>query len=187
MKCWFSVIAIFGLSAAASTGQEEAAKKDQKAAQGTWQILSWDLEGKAVTKEELNESKVKGKPLTIKNDKLSHALQGDSFEATFKLDPSKKPKAIDLTSLKDPDKGKTYLGIYYLEGNTLKICIALVGSDRPSDFKGAKNVSLMVFKRDKPYPRFGRPESIKRRPEKGVAGKGDIVDIRERKEDRPRY
>ena len=38
-----------------------------------------------------------------------------------KLDPSKKPKAIDITQLSG--KGETIPGIYSIDGDTLKICM----------------------------------------------------------------
>jgi len=34
----------------------------------------------------------------------------------------------------DGPKGKTFRGIYSLDGDTLKICIAQEGNKRPSDF-----------------------------------------------------
>jgi len=39
-------------------------------------------------------------------------------------DPTKKPKAIDYMMTEGPTKGKTHLGIYELDGDTVKFCFA---------------------------------------------------------------
>ena len=40
---------------------------------------------------------------------------------TFKIDPSKKPKAIDFTAADGSAKGKPSKGIYELDGDTLNL------------------------------------------------------------------
>ncbi|HLW68098.1 MAG TPA: TIGR03067 domain-containing protein [Gemmataceae bacterium] len=67
--------------------------------------------------------------------------------ATIKLDPSAKPKTIDLTE----KNKKVSLGIYELSGDTLKLCFAEPGTDRPKMFESAKgsNVVYVVLKREK--------------------------------------
>ena len=70
-------------------------------------------------------------------------------EFTVKLDPSKKPKAIDATPLAGAFKGKTVLGIYQLEGEELRICLPKQGDkERPSDFKSPEGSdrALMTFR-----------------------------------------
>jgi uncharacterized protein (TIGR03067 family) len=65
----------------------------------------------------------------------------------FKLDPTKKPKAIDVV-LQDKKTGQ---GIYSLEGDTLKICHGESDDPRPSEFEskeGSRN-TVVVFKRVK--------------------------------------
>src|SRR5580700_8386142 len=73
------------------------------------------------------------------------------FKAKFSIDPSKKPKAIDYEMTEGPTKGKTHLGIYELDGDTVKFCFAAPGKDRPSDFaaKEGSERTLSVWKRDK--------------------------------------
>jgi uncharacterized protein (TIGR03067 family) len=57
--------------------------------------------------------------------------------ATFTIDPTKKPKTIDLTGTMGGDKGKKYLGIYELNGNELKLCIGDTKT-RPKVFEAKK-------------------------------------------------
>jgi uncharacterized protein (TIGR03067 family) len=82
--------------------------------------------------------------LTLKNDK-----NFTISDVTIKIDPSKKPPAIDLTGMKDP---KTVLpGIYELERDTLKLCWAEPPKDRPASLesKEGDGTVLLVLKRDK--------------------------------------
>ena len=47
------------------------------------------------------------------------------------------------------EKGETYLGIYKIEGDTLKWCVAVPGSERPSEFATSGSDFLLVLKRQK--------------------------------------
>ena len=44
------------------------------------------------------------------------------------------PHEIDLHITNEPEKGKTFLSIYKIEGDTLFICHALPGATRPTEF-----------------------------------------------------
>jgi uncharacterized protein (TIGR03067 family) len=84
------------------------------------------------------------KPLVIleeivfRGDKLVfHYRFGDqrwTATSVFKLDPTATPKAIDFTPMEGPNKGKTYLGRYEIDGRRLRICYRGPGSTRPNDF-----------------------------------------------------
>src|SRR5262249_5468544 len=86
-------------------------------------------------------------------DRLT-VLQGDKDvdETTIKLDPKKKPAAIDIVPGKGPNKGKVSEGIYAFEGDTLKICTAAPGQKRPTEFKSDRGsrAGLLILKRAKP-------------------------------------
>ena len=86
----------------------------------------------------------------IKNNTYTLSVGATEIETgTFKLDSSKKPKTIDLEIQSGNDKGKKQPGIYELEGDTFKVCLAFPGeSDRPKEVAKAdtKTVSF-VFKR----------------------------------------
>jgi uncharacterized protein (TIGR03067 family) len=72
-------------------------------------------------------------------------------EATVKLDPTNKPKAIDVTFTAGEKKGKTVLGIYEIEPDTFRVCVARPGDRRPADFsaKVGSGRTLLVYKRQK--------------------------------------
>jgi uncharacterized protein (TIGR03067 family) len=70
--------------------------------------------------------------------------------ATLKLDPSKTPKTFDSTVTAGPNKGKVYLAIYEISGDTLKVCYDEEGKKRPTEFKGETGAqTLVVHKRVK--------------------------------------
>ncbi len=106
------IIAI-SLLVGAVGAQDDAAKKDLDSLQGIWQLVSLEVEGKP-----LPEDQVKGTKMTFKGNKASHpGPDGKIEEGTFTLDPSKKPKAIDISPLGGPDKGKT-LRVFSIKRDT---------------------------------------------------------------------
>ena len=91
--------------------------------------------------------------MVVEGDKFSSTVDDKhTFKGTFKLDPSKKPKAVDALVTEGEFKGKTLLGIYGLEGDTLRACYAPPGKKRPTEFaskEGSGNY-LYVYRRQKP-------------------------------------
>jgi hypothetical protein len=65
----------------------------------------------------------------------------------MKLDPTKTPKTVNVTIGQGPQKGDTYLGIYSLEGDTLRISLDLLSQSRPKDFDGGEGKLVMSCKR----------------------------------------
>jgi uncharacterized protein (TIGR03067 family) len=91
-------------------------KKDEEKIQGNWTVVSREFIGKKTPEAELKALKVTIKDGTITMD------DGKKKETIpYKLDPSKKPKAIDLANTGIEGK-ETTLAIYELDGDTLKIC-----------------------------------------------------------------
>jgi uncharacterized protein (TIGR03067 family) len=91
--------------------------------QGTWAVVSAD--GIDAPEEALKRLKV------IIRREFFHIMEGDRAieKATFKVDPSQKPKAIDLT--KDPNR-PIARGIYELDRDTLRL-VWRKGGPRPTE------------------------------------------------------
>ena len=56
------------------------------------------------------------------------------LKASFTLDPSKKPNAIDYVNLEGASAGTSQAGIFELSGKALTICMSAPGRPRPADF-----------------------------------------------------
>ena len=97
---------------------------NQKVIEGTWVITQAELGGK-------NFAALKGAKLLLQAGK--YQFQNDQGE--YKLHQIEKMTAIDIMGKQGPNEGKTYLAIYELTENTLKICYDLSGKERPKAFK----------------------------------------------------
>jgi uncharacterized protein (TIGR03067 family) len=54
--------------------------------------------------------------------------------ATVKIDPTKKPKRIDVSFTEGKHKGQTLLGIYEIDSDAFRVCVARPGDERPAEF-----------------------------------------------------
>lgn len=117
--------------------------------QGIWQPTAMESDGSALTPEELKKY---GTPLTVQGNKVIAQKGEITTETPITIDPSRQPKWIEWVVQQDnPDKGKTMLGIYEFDGDTLKICVTKPGTDRPADFttKLGEPRMMTVYKRQK--------------------------------------
>jgi uncharacterized protein (TIGR03067 family) len=132
-----------------SDSPKEEVKKIQEKLQGTWKPVSVEQRGESKEDDEDHRLIFDGNKFRIK--------RGDDtmIQGTFKLDPSKKPKEIDMKITEDENgehKGKTAIGIFALDGDTLKWCIAEPGTtERPKEFSAPADTKFMfiTLKREK--------------------------------------
>lgn len=130
----------------------EDKKKDEETIQGTWTVVSWEKIGKKTPDDELKALKV-----TIKDGTMTVDGGKKKEKHTYKLDPSQKPKAIDLTNTGVEEK-ETTLAIYELDGDTLKVCWGEKDPDhRTTKFasdadSGQTMIVLKREKKDEPKP-----------------------------------
>jgi uncharacterized protein (TIGR03067 family) len=151
----FHAVVILGLPclfAALTTGtagaQDDAAKKELTKLEGTWATVSIEAAGQEVT----DEDKIKMRKLTTKGDKYTLKVGDETVQGTIEINPGKKPTTIDVKPNSGTNKGKTLLGIYELDGDSLRICLAPPGKDRPTTFTTAaeNGHQLVIYKREKP-------------------------------------
>lgn len=121
-----------------ATAQE---KRDQEMIQGSWKAVKLEHEGK------VNNGPFREDTWIFKDDELrmvSTVGKGNTyFKSTFKLDPSKKPKSIEMSAT-DPVEKR--FGIYRIDGDKLTICH---GHDLPKEFSGKGKALLVEFERVK--------------------------------------
>jgi uncharacterized protein (TIGR03067 family) len=126
-------------------GADEAVTKDRQLYAGTWRITSLETDGIKVSEDE-------AKTITVINKEdgtWTLVVEGKvASRGTSKIDPTRKPKTIDLTETEGEQKGQTILGIYEVEKDSRKLCISKSGQKRPAEFsaKRGSGHTLIFFK-----------------------------------------
>jgi uncharacterized protein (TIGR03067 family) len=134
------------LAAHAFQSAEDRLKREEEKLAGTWRVVSVEAGGQAVPQQQF-----RGLKMTFKAGKFTAQKgQGDKQEGTYKLDPSKNPKQIDISRKNGPKEGRNQLGIYSLAGNTLKICTFGSDKSRPDSFdtRDRPAATLMTLRRE---------------------------------------
>jgi uncharacterized protein (TIGR03067 family) len=148
MRLFLSALVLPALAlglTAAPVPKEKAKVKDEDAILGTWRFEKFDTGGA----DGVPKGDVEAIRMTFKKDgKMLTAFGpgGEKREAEYKLDPAAKVKAIDFVE----KGGRTALGIYELDGDTLKLCLA-EGKDpkRPTEMKPDGRMPVVTLKRVK--------------------------------------
>jgi uncharacterized protein (TIGR03067 family) len=101
-------------------------------------------------KEAPEADRIKDTTVEITADKITFK---DMLESKYKLDPSAKPKAIDIVHSIQGGGEETVRAIYKLDGDKLTICGKFHGGggERPTEFesKEGSGIMLMILKREK--------------------------------------
>lgn len=125
-----------------------AVETDSDEIQGTW-----DLESVTVNGREVEDTQIKGAKFAVMAGRSTVTFGEQTLKVTYKLDRTASPKAIDLTYRDDTGEGRTFRGIYKLEGDTFTMCRPRrPEGERPREFAapaGSEQV-LVVMKRGKP-------------------------------------
>lgn len=139
-----------GLMLAAAPAPKTDAERDAEKLQGAWRLVSWEQGGKQFEVAEGRTWVFDKDTVTLKGGGQAQA------KATFKLDTSRKPRAMDL-SYTEPDteeyKGRRSLAIYQVDKEALKVCSVRAGDgDRPTEFatKEGTRHALFILKRETP-------------------------------------
>lgn len=136
MRLWILALALAVTPAAVAA---ERGAEARKTLVGTW-------------KGRVDEGAT-GHTLVITATKITGTKDGkqDLGAGKFKVDVSTNPWHLDATRTKGPQKGQTYLGIYSIEGDTLKWCVSMPGASRPTQFatKDAQFLLILVRQKEK--------------------------------------
>jgi uncharacterized protein (TIGR03067 family) len=140
----FSVFMGLLLSACSAMAPSAAAEQNRHLS-GTWSCLSATVDGKP-----LPEGTVKLLRLTLAGNKYQ-TRKGDDvlFDSSYTVDPSTSPKRINILGTEGALAGKEALGIYSIQGDTLRICYILTGKSRPPAFESpiGSGAYLLLWKR----------------------------------------
>jgi uncharacterized protein (TIGR03067 family) len=140
-------VTVFGIARVARSAPDPTAE-DQKNLQGTWIMMTEEDQGRKLPEEKLQTRfrlVIKDAKWTLKEN------QGPEMKQwKVKLDATRRPKQGDFTYLFGNNKGRVSFGIYELKGDTLRLCIAEPGENRPTRFEGKGKNTLIHFKRTNP-------------------------------------
>jgi uncharacterized protein (TIGR03067 family) len=130
--------AAFALAMASLVGLPAAAQaNDHQAMAGTWQVISIDANGTLDDSENVRRIMVINEP----NGDWALVMNGDTVaRGTSFVDEETNPKTVDLTITETNDGnnvGRTYPGIYELGEKTRRVCLAMDGGERPTQFFSA--------------------------------------------------
>lgn len=121
----------------------DAPKEDAQQIQGTWKVVSAEDSGRKAPQDSIKDLR-----WTITRDAITYQVANRTTRWSYKLDPAKKPKWVDLT-----EDGRIRVAIYDLNGDTLKVCFAEgFQKERPTAFESKANSPndvLIVLKREK--------------------------------------
>jgi len=143
MKLVFLGVLSLMLSSTTQAGDDQA---ESKSLEGTWSLSSAVMAGKPFP-----EQLIKTMSLTMRDGRYTVMVGQVKDEGTAKLDSSKTPKTMEITGTDGPNKGKTLLAIYKIDGDSLTICYDLSGKAYPTEFKSKAETKLFLveYKRDK--------------------------------------
>jgi uncharacterized protein (TIGR03067 family) len=120
--------------------------KDNEKLQGAWKAVAAQHRGSSDPDAQQHRLIFSGDEFSVKKGEET------MIKGKFKIDSSKKPREIDMefTEAKRENlNGKTALGIYELDGDTLKWCWNEPGgTERPKKFSSEAHL-LVTLKRDK--------------------------------------
>ena len=108
-----------------------------KALQGTWTVVSLELDGQSV------EGGLAAR-VVVKGDRFTTRGMGADYSGRVELDATATPRQFTLVFTDGPEKGNRNPGIYELDGNTWRICLNTRGGKRPEDFTTAPGSGLAL-------------------------------------------
>lgn len=121
-------------------GANQAEKKDQvRAVDGTWTPISAELSGQTMP-----EAFLKSIVLKLEEGKYEVTVGGKLDKGECKYDPVAMPKRLTIQGTEGPNKGKTFLCIYELSSDTLRVCYDLSGKEFPAEFATSKVTPLYL-------------------------------------------
>ena len=153
----FPVFWLMGVSFLMAADAKEDVAKELQQLEGKWQFVAIISEGK-----DIPEDVVKAARLTISGKRFTLRMHTETHTGIINLNPSAKPKTIDITYNSEPERGKKALGIYEVGNNKLKVCMGVVGAARPTAFasKPQSGHILEMLVKEKPSRSRSNQEKV---------------------------
>jgi uncharacterized protein (TIGR03067 family) len=121
-------------------------EQDLDLLQGTWQIESLTVDGRAIT------NGYRQARLVITGNRFESLGMDGVYEGLIALDETPQPRHLDMNFDAGPEKGNTNLCIYEVRDDRLSLCIATQGSTRPADFisRPGSGIAVEILRRTAP-------------------------------------
>ncbi len=144
-------LALPALIVAAPVPKDKEKVKDDDAILGTWKIEKFDTGG---AKDAPPKEVVDNIRFIFEKDgvlRMTGGPGGEAMNGGFKLDSAAKVKTLDLTMTRPGEKPEAMLGLYELDGDTLKLCLTNGPNKvRPAEIKAdGKDTAVIIFTRVK--------------------------------------
>ena len=135
---WASAVILVASGCNSQSSAKQATNLD-----GDWAVVAMQGDGETATPAEL-----KGQRWSVKGSEIiGFGPDGSAGKMTFTLDRTKTPHEIDITAVDGNCKGETDAGIYAVDDQRLRICLAEIGEDRPDEFRGGPESWIMELER----------------------------------------
>ena len=129
------------------SGEAGSAADEMKKLQGVWEVASGEVNGEPMPAED-----TAGIILTIANNKYTVVKADFNDHGSFSIDATKNPKQMDVRPETGSGAGRTMLAIYEAGADSLRVCYATEGSERPKAFTTEADSGrvMIAYKRKKP-------------------------------------
>ena len=104
-------------------------KTDIEMLQGVWKVLSLEIEGRTISGATLG-----GATIAIQGHQFTSVGMGAHYGGIIEVDATHNPNTFNMNFTSGPEKGNVNLGIYELNGDSWRICLATRGTTRPQEF-----------------------------------------------------
>jgi uncharacterized protein (TIGR03067 family) len=133
--------------------------------QGSWTVKDLEMDGQEMPAGMLADARI-----VVKGVRFTSAGMGAVYDGVVELDASKTPKHVNMRFDAGPEKGNINRGIYHLDGDIWKICLATRGGERPSGFASPPDsgIALETLAREGAGAVGKRTVKTKARPSKAT-------------------
>jgi uncharacterized protein (TIGR03067 family) len=140
-------------------------RQDLDLLQGVWTVTTMEVDGQPMPSAMLGDARI-----VIEGSRFTSMGMGAVYEGTLELDASISPARLDMEFDAGPEKGNTNRGIYQLDGETWKLCLATRGTVRPTNFASTAGSGFAVETLVRgTAPKAGKARKAKSRPPSGPA------------------